>query len=94
MYHSHLPPAAKTIYLHARIKTDLINTETICHHEQSCIISHLSRAVSNIPEKTMIREERKRERGNLFLKEGGPPLHDFCESHYAHMVLTVMRQVQ
>jgi len=57
MYHSHLPPAAKTIYLHARIKTDWINTETICHHEKSCIISHLSHAVSTISEK----EGRERE---------------------------------
>ena len=39
-------------------------------------------------------KERKREKGNLLLKKGGTPLHDFCESHYAHMVLTVMRQVQ
>ena len=37
---------------------------------------------------------RKREKRNLLFKKGGTPLHDFCESHYAHMVLTVMRQVQ
>ena len=33
----HIPPY--------KDKTDKINTETICHHEQSCIIPHLSRAV-------------------------------------------------
>merc|ERR1711954_474091 len=61
----HIPPFKKT---------DRINTETISHHEQSCIISHLSRAVSTISEKTMRREGKKRrgKRGNLFL-EGGPP---------------------
>ncbi len=36
---------------------------------------------------------KKRER-KFITKKGGTPLHDFCESHYAHMVLTVMRQVQ
>ena len=36
---------------------------------------------------------KKREK-ELIIKKGGTRLHDFCESHYAHMVLTVMRQVQ
>ena len=74
MYHSHLPPAAKTIYLHARIITDWINTETICHHEQSCIISHLSRAVSTISEKTMTLEGKKggEEKEEIYFQKGDP----------------------
>ena len=42
---------------------------------------------------TKKKRNEKRER-KFITKKGGTPLHDFCESHYAHMVLTVMRQVQ
>ena len=39
-------------------------------------------------------QKKRGERERKFNIGMGTPLHDFCESHYAHMVLTVMRQVQ
>ena len=39
-------------------------------------------------------EKERKERVKILFLNGGTPLHDFCEGHYTHMVLTAMRQVQ
>ena len=58
-------------------KQGLINTEMICHHESSCTISHLSRAVG--PEK-----QKEKQKLRMGAGEGGRVVVGG-----GHMVLTV-----
>ena len=58
--------------------------------------NHASFHTSHVLYRPYQTKKKRNEKGrkNIYYQKGGTPLHDFWESHYAHMVLTVMRQVQ
>ena len=58
--------------------------------------NHVSFHTSHVLYRPYQTKKKRNEKGKkeIHYQKGGTPLHDFWESHYAHMVLTVMRQVQ